>query len=75
MNDRLTTLLTIVILVGVATITKANAGQITMSNPQQETSEDGKRICIYSNSIYTFTLVTRSQKCPYSRTFDTDDSE
>nr|WP_254877242.1 hypothetical protein [Pantoea ananatis] len=75
MNDRLTTLLTIVILVGVATIAKANAGQITMSNPQQETSEDGKRICIYSNSIYTFTLVTRSQKCPYSRTFDTDDSE
>ncbi|PZD68771.1 hypothetical protein ARC310_01325 [Pantoea ananatis] len=75
MNERLTTLLTIVILVGVATITKANAGQITMSNPQQETSEDGKRICIYSNSIYTFTLVTRSQRCPYSRTFDTDDSE
>lgn len=75
MNDRLTTLLTIVILVGVATTAKANAGQITMSNPQQETSEDGKRICIYSNSIYTFTLVTLSQKCPYSRTFDTDDSE
>lgn len=42
MNDRLTTLLTIVILVGVATTAKANAGQITMSNPQQETSEDGK---------------------------------
>nr|WP_246875430.1 hypothetical protein [Pantoea ananatis] len=75
MNCLLTTLLTIVILVGVATITKASAGQITMSNPQQETSEDGKRICIYSNSIYTFTLVTRSQNCPYSRTFDTDNSE
>lgn len=51
------------------------AGRITMSDPQEETTEDGKRVCIYSNSIYTFTTVTRSQNCPYSKTFDTEESE
>ena len=51
------------------------SGRITMSNPQEETTADGKRVCIYSNSIYTFTTVTRSQNCPYSKTFDTEDAE
>nr|WP_240354551.1 hypothetical protein [Pectobacterium brasiliense] len=51
------------------------SGRITLSNPQEQVTTGGKRICIYSNSIYTFTTVTRSQSCPYSKTFDTKDSE
>lgn len=52
-----------------------HGGRITLSNPQEEVTESGRRVCIYSNSIYTFTTVTRSQNCPYSKTFDTEDAE
>lgn len=54
---------------------EAKAGRITMSDPQEETTADGRRVCIYSNSIYTFTTVTRSQNCPYTHTFDTEASQ
>ena len=50
------------------------AGQITMIDPQQDTTEDGKTLCIYENSQYVFTYVTKGQ-CPYAKTFDTQDSE
>ncbi|MEE9658318.1 hypothetical protein [Enterobacter cloacae complex sp. CARB60] len=53
----------------------ANAGRITMSNPEQVTTANGQTLCVYSNSIYTFTYVTKSKHCPYSRTFDTAESE
>ncbi len=53
----------------------AHAGKITMSNPDEQELQDGKRLCTYENSIYLFTLVTRSQSCPYSRTFQTEDNE
>ncbi|MFK9871095.1 hypothetical protein ACJEQE_21645 [Klebsiella pneumoniae] len=52
----------------------ANAGQITMVNPQEEQTENGKTLCIYQNSNYLFTYVTKG-KCPYAKTFDTEDSE
>ncbi|HHS9508519.1 TPA: hypothetical protein ACTW0Y_004438 [Raoultella planticola] len=52
----------------------ANAGQITMTNPQQETTENGKTLCTYQNSNYLFTYVTK-RKCPYTKTFNTEDSE
>ncbi|WP_438830381.1 hypothetical protein [Franconibacter pulveris] len=52
----------------------AVAGQITMTDPQQETTESGKTLCTYQNSIYLFTYVTKG-KCPYAKTFDTQDSE
>ena len=52
----------------------AVAGQITMTDPQQETTESGKTLCTYQNSIYLFTYVTKG-KCPYAKTFDTDDSQ
>ncbi|HHQ5744481.1 hypothetical protein M2C25_22955 [Klebsiella pneumoniae] len=52
----------------------ANAGQITMVNPQEEQTENGKTLCIYQNSIYTFTYITKGA-CPYAKTFDTEDSE
>ncbi|QDK88191.1 hypothetical protein FEO47_14325 [Citrobacter amalonaticus] len=53
----------------------AQAGKITMSNPDEQELQGGKRLCIYENSIYLFTLVTRSQNCPFSKTFDTSDNE
>ncbi|HCM8114268.1 hypothetical protein ACYBCV_12875 [Klebsiella pneumoniae] len=52
----------------------ANAGQITMTNPQKEQTENGKTLCIYQNSNYTFTFITKGA-CPYAKTFDTEDSE
>ncbi|GKV80222.1 MULTISPECIES: hypothetical protein [Pectobacterium] len=53
----------------------AMAGQITMSNPEQSTMKNGSTLCVYSNSIYTFTYVTKSKHCPYSKTFNTEDEE
>ncbi|MGC6040792.1 hypothetical protein [Enterobacter kobei] len=50
------------------------AGQITMTEPQQETTENGKTLCTYENSQYVFTYVTKGQ-CPDAKTFDTQDSE
>ncbi|EPW2605929.1 TPA: hypothetical protein ACXJR6_003502 [Klebsiella aerogenes] len=52
---------------------QANAGQITLTDPQEEQTENGKTLCIYENSNYTFTYVTKG-KCPYARTFNTEDS-
>jgi len=37
--------------------------------------QGGKRLCTYESSQYLFTLVTRSQSCPYSKTFDTSKNE
>lgn len=51
----------------------ANAGQITMTNPQEERTESGKTLCIYENANYTFTYLTKG-KCPYAKTFDTGES-
>ena len=52
----------------------AIAGLITMSNPDQSTMENGRTLCVYSNSIYTFAYITKSKHCPYTKTFDTNDS-
>jgi len=52
----------------------ANAGQITMTHPEEEQTENGKTFCTYQNSNYLFTLVTKG-KCPYAKTFNTEDSE
>lgn len=53
---------------------QATATKITMTDPQEEQTENGKMLCIYENSIYTFTYLTKG-KCPYTKTFDTEDSE
>ncbi|MBT1842205.1 hypothetical protein KKZ84_00795 [Enterobacter hormaechei subsp. xiangfangensis] len=50
------------------------AGQITMTDPQQEKTKNGKSLCTYENSQYVFTYVTKGQ-CPYAKTFDTSSSE
>ncbi|EKK5547032.1 hypothetical protein U9W90_000038 [Enterobacter hormaechei] len=52
----------------------AHAGKITMSNPDEQELQGGKRLCTYENSIYLFTLVTRSQTCPHSKTFETSEN-
>lgn len=49
-------------------------GRITMSNPTSEKLSNGKTLCIYEDSIHSFQYVTKG-KCPYAKTFDTDDSE
>ena len=50
------------------------AGQITMVNPQEEQTENGKTLCVYENTNYLFTYVTKG-KCLYTKTFNTEDSE
>jgi len=52
----------------------AHAGQITMTHPEEEQTENGKTLCTYQNSNYLFTYVTKG-KCPYTKTFNTEDSE
>ncbi|EOZ1592505.1 hypothetical protein ACLLDM_003419 [Enterobacter hormaechei] len=63
-----------VVICGLLFSPLAAAGQITMSAPQQETTESGKTLCTYQSSIYLFTYVTKG-KCPYTKTFQTDDAE
>ncbi|EOY5727686.1 TPA: hypothetical protein QCI65_004331 [Enterobacter bugandensis] len=53
----------------------AHAGKITMSNPDEQELQGGKRLCTYENNIYLFTLVTRSQSCPHSKTFEASENE
>ena len=52
----------------------ASAGRITMSHPEETKQPNGQTLCVYSNSIYTFTLITKG-KCPTAKTFNTEDSE
>ncbi|HFP9399817.1 TPA: hypothetical protein ACT16L_003793 [Klebsiella michiganensis] len=63
-----------VVICGLLFSPLAAAGQITMTDPQQETTESGKTLCTYESSIYLFTYVTKG-KCPYAKTFDTANSE
>ncbi|OAT20743.1 hypothetical protein M979_0471 [Buttiauxella noackiae ATCC 51607] len=53
----------------------ADAGWITMSNPEQSTTENGQTLCVYSNSIFSFVYKAKSKRCPYSKTFNTENSE
>ncbi|MGU6021953.1 hypothetical protein ACV8MV_20710 [Klebsiella oxytoca] len=53
---------------------QAMATKITMTDPLEEQTENGKTLCIYQNSIYSFTYLTKG-KCPYTKTFNTEDSE
>ena len=65
----------ILLICGTLLAFNATAGKITMSNPDEQELQGGKRLCTYESSQYLFTLVTRSQSCPYSKTFDTLDNE
>jgi len=52
----------------------AAAGKITMTDPDESTTDNGKTFCTYENSQYTFTYVTKAQTCPFAKTFDTDNA-
>ncbi|WP_408626192.1 hypothetical protein [Dryocola clanedunensis] len=52
----------------------AHAGKITISNPEVQELKGGKRLCVYENSIYLFTVVQKG-KCATVKTFDTDANE
>lgn len=63
------------ILLGLLIVSvQAMATKITMTDPQEEQTENGKTLCIYENSMYSFTYITKGS-CPYAKTFDTEDSE
>ncbi|HBZ8803392.1 hypothetical protein JQ729_14075 [Klebsiella quasipneumoniae subsp. similipneumoniae] len=52
----------------------AHAGRITMQLTEQEETANGKTLCRYENSIYSFSYMTRSKHCPSVKTFDIRDS-
>lgn len=52
----------------------AHAGRITMQLTEQEETANGKTLCRYENSIYSFSYVTLSKHCESVKTFDTEDS-
>ncbi|CAI2497218.1 Uncharacterised protein [Serratia marcescens] len=58
----------------VVAVSPAHAGRITISNPTSEKLSNGKTLCIYEDSIHSFQYVTKG-KCPYAKTFDTEDSK
>jgi hypothetical protein len=45
----------------------AHAGRITMQLTEQEETANGKTLCRYENSIYSFSYVTRSKHCRQSK--------
>jgi hypothetical protein len=60
--------------IAVVAVSPAYAGKITMSNPTSENLSNGKTLCIYEDAIHSFQFVTKG-KCPYAKTFDTEDSK
>lgn len=63
------------ILLGLLVLSgQAIATKITMTDPQEEQTENGKTLCIYENANYTFTYITKGS-CPYAKTFNAEDSE
>lgn len=69
-----TTILTLLALLACQPLT-AHAGRITMQLTEQEETANGKTLCRYENSIYSFSYVTRSKHCPSVKTFNMDDSD
>ena len=53
----------------------AYAGRITMQLTEQEETANGKTLCRYENSIYSFTFTQSGKHCPSVKTFDTEDSD
>ncbi len=69
-----TTTLTLLALLACQPMT-AHAGRITMQLTEQEETANGKTLCRYENSIYSFSYVTRSKHCLSMKTLDTEDSD
>ena len=49
----------LLLCVAVALPLSADAGKVTLSNPDKQVSAGGKLLCFYSKSIYTLATVTR----------------
>lgn len=63
-----------VVLLLLASCDAAFAGRITLSDPE-EIDTGRQRICIYyAGNGDTYEITTRSQKCPYTKTFNTEDA-
>lgn len=61
---------------GLLVASSANAGRITLNNPDGRELPGGKRLCIYtSTAAGTFTYITKSKKCAAVKSFDTSYSE
>lgn len=67
--------LTVLALLALLACQSAHAGRITMQLTEQEETSNGKTLCRYENSIYSFSYVTRSKHCQSVKTFDTEDSD
>lgn len=63
----------VLILSGLLSSFSASAGRITMSDPEQSTTASGLTLCVYS-IVSTFTYITKSKHCPYSKSFDLAES-
>ena len=51
----------------------ALADNITLQLSSEYGTNNGKKICEYSNSMYDFTLTLKDfQDCPLTKTFDND---
>ncbi|VDR29521.1 Uncharacterised protein [Raoultella terrigena] len=46
-----------------------------MQLTDQEETANGKTLCRYENSIYSFTITQNGKHCPSVKTFDTEDSD
>ena len=53
----------------------AQAGRITLQLTEQTETANGKTLCHYENSIYSFTITQNSKHCPRVKTFSTDDPD
>lgn len=52
------------------------ATQVTLTDPDEEITSDGVKICIYSNKQNTKEFyIGKSSKCPYTKTFEVSSDE
>ncbi len=61
------TLLSVLTLLPLA----AHAGKITLQLTEQTETTNGKTLCRYENSIYSYSITQNSKHCPSVKTFDT----
>ncbi|HGH4636143.1 TPA: hypothetical protein ACJIWT_002717 [Enterobacter bugandensis] len=53
----------------------AHAGKITLQLTEQTETANGKTLCRYENSIYSFTITQSGKHCARVKTFSTDEPD
>lgn len=53
----------------------AQAGKITLQLTELTETANGKTLCRYENSIYSFTITQSGKHCASVKTFSTDDPD